>query len=676
MKVLILSVNPKNTPNLRLDEEMREIKEELVGSQIEIIVETAVQVEDLSLWLVRHNPEIVHFSGHGGGKYGLAFEDKNGHQQLVSTEALAGLFRMFTTNIKLIVLNACHSKEQAKEISQHIDSVIGMNQEIGDNAAIQYAKGFYRALAANKSIEFAHGFGIVQIQAMGIPGHLIPELLTKGEYSPDIPALNVKGKRSRIFISYTRGAEPDESVALAVHQALKDQYDVFLDQRAVVGTRWAESIEAELKQADFLIPFISDLSPSTGVVQETIEKAQNWRGEVQKPTILPICLASRKLVLADMDFYLNEDFFADWHSPADTPSLVEQLVQKLDHSTSSTSTSKLSEVVYADDLHIDRQADLYALKLIEYQDQPIVITAPYQFGKTFLLDRLKAKLEQSDKLVARLNFQELSQNQAALANADAFFREFCSLLTEQLELDDRIDEYWICNDPSKSCTRYLEQFLLIKLRKPMVVMIDDIHTIFNTDFCPNFFGMLRLWHNLKSGSKPRNLIWKELNLIVTTSTEPNELETSIHQSPLYNVITTIELSNLTENEVIELNRRYGSPLNFAQLQQLWSLLEGHIQLTKLALDSVRKKIFTPAQLFEFAMSYSNPFDHHLNRYYDKIMGEPELQQALIQVLQKNICKDRQAFSRLWRWGLIHRGATGQSAYLRCQLYAMYFGESL
>ncbi|MHC5824037.1 MAG: toll/interleukin-1 receptor domain-containing protein [Nostoc sp.] len=70
--------------------------------------------------------------------------------------------------------------------------------------------------------------------------------------------LNSQAKR--IFISYKRNASPDEPVALQVFQALSPQHKVFIDQTMSVGTRWAECIEAEIRQADFLIIFLSALS--------------------------------------------------------------------------------------------------------------------------------------------------------------------------------------------------------------------------------------------------------------------------------------------------------------------------------------------------------------------------------------------------------------------------------
>jgi len=54
----------------------------------------------------------------------------------VSTESLAKLFKLFQENVECVLLNACYSEAQAAAIHQHIDCVIGMNQAIGDKAAI------------------------------------------------------------------------------------------------------------------------------------------------------------------------------------------------------------------------------------------------------------------------------------------------------------------------------------------------------------------------------------------------------------------------------------------------------------------------------------------------------------------------------------------------------------
>lgn len=182
-KILILSANPKGTSQLRLDEEMREIKEGLRRSrqrdQFEIKTEGAVRYRDIHRAILDYEPNIVHFSGHGAGEDGLMFEDEIGQVKLVDAEALAGLFELFADQVECVVLNACYSEVQAKAIAQHISHVIGMSQAIQDKAAIEFVVGFYDGLGSGKTYEFAYKLGCNVIRMAGIPEHLTPQLLGK-----------------------------------------------------------------------------------------------------------------------------------------------------------------------------------------------------------------------------------------------------------------------------------------------------------------------------------------------------------------------------------------------------------------------------------------------------------------------------------------------------------------
>ena len=179
-KILILSANPKNTSDLRLNEEVREIKNTLQLSpnrdEFHIVTESAVRVDDLTRFLSHHQPTIVHFSGHGLGTDGLAFEDNSGYTQIVSTQALAKLFDLFQEQVECVLLNACYSEEQATTIHQYIDCVVGMNQAIGDIAAIKFSIGFYTALWSGRNYENCFHMGCTSIDLQGIPEYLTPIL--------------------------------------------------------------------------------------------------------------------------------------------------------------------------------------------------------------------------------------------------------------------------------------------------------------------------------------------------------------------------------------------------------------------------------------------------------------------------------------------------------------------
>ena len=190
-KILILAANPRNSAPLRLDEEVREIDEELTRAKqrdrFELVQRWAVRPRDIQGAILELCPQIVHFSGHGAGEGGLALEDEAGQVKLVSTEALASTFKQFSRQIECVLLNACYSEVQARAIAQHIPYVIGMNQAIGDTAAREFAAGFYEALGNGQDIEFAHEYACNRLRLEGIPEDLTPVLLQTARPQPDRP---------------------------------------------------------------------------------------------------------------------------------------------------------------------------------------------------------------------------------------------------------------------------------------------------------------------------------------------------------------------------------------------------------------------------------------------------------------------------------------------------------
>ncbi len=181
-KLLIIAANPWDKKHLGLDEEYREIKNIWQQSKLreQFVLEYAPATRDAELRqvLLDFEPNIVHFLGHGTLN-GLFFLDNNGKAQEIGTQALANLFSLFSSQIRCVVLNSCYSEEQAGSIVEHIDHVIGMNADIGDQAAIRFSIGFYQALFNGKDISFSHQFACNAIELSNIAEQDTPVLLNK-----------------------------------------------------------------------------------------------------------------------------------------------------------------------------------------------------------------------------------------------------------------------------------------------------------------------------------------------------------------------------------------------------------------------------------------------------------------------------------------------------------------
>jgi hypothetical protein len=504
--------------------------------------------------------------------------------------------------------------------------------------------------------------------------------------------------RQRIFISYKRNSTLDESVAKEIYHGLSQLHDVFIDQTMLVGTRWAERIEAELRRSNFLVSLLSEHSIHSEMVLAEIETAHRLNKENDTgPIILPVRLAYREPFQYPLSAYLNSINWAFWNGADETPRVIAELNQAISGGELSIGGSQLKQTIVQVDesdtlsppshaaqpalvempegtmhaeskFYVWRSSDDIALQTIKRTGITLTIKAPRQMGKSSLLIRTINEAIKAGKRVAFLDFQ--LTDQAALADADRFFRQFCSWLTDSLEMKDRVEEFWqgeLSN--GVRCTRYLGRYLLKELDGPLMLAMDEVDSIFEASFRSDFFGMLRSWHN----SRQMNSVWQNLDLALVTSTEPYQLIENLNQSP-FNVGEVIELTDFTAAQVADLNRRHGSVLKPDEEQQLISLLNGHPYLVRRALYLIASARNTPAELFAQATDDRGPFGDHLRYHLFRLHNKPELIEGLRQVISSNTCRDELVFFRLRGAGLVRR--EGRKVLPRCSLYADYFREQL
>jgi hypothetical protein len=183
LSVLFLSADPTDASRLRLGEELREIQEKLQlaknRGRFVLHQRMSLRPADMTQAMLDTEPHILHFSGHGRANGALCFENNLGQAHSIEPDALAGFFDLFANRVHCVVLNACYSEVQAHAIAKHIDYVIGMNQAIGDHAAIAFSVGFYQAVGAGYGIEEAYKAGRVQIMLQGISEQMTPVLIKK-----------------------------------------------------------------------------------------------------------------------------------------------------------------------------------------------------------------------------------------------------------------------------------------------------------------------------------------------------------------------------------------------------------------------------------------------------------------------------------------------------------------
>jgi hypothetical protein len=170
VKLLFLTANPLDTGRARTDEEAHAIDQMLRQAEYRVFdfhPHQAVRIDDLQELLLRYQPDIVHFSGHGASTSKLVLQDANGNATPVNGPALRSLFDVLKDKIRCVVLNACYTEDQARSLAEVIDCVIGISNTLPDKASIQFATAFYRALGYGHSVEKAFSLGRNQVELSG-----------------------------------------------------------------------------------------------------------------------------------------------------------------------------------------------------------------------------------------------------------------------------------------------------------------------------------------------------------------------------------------------------------------------------------------------------------------------------------------------------------------------------
>ena len=190
IKVLLFSANPIKTSQLRLDEEIRTIEEEIrktdYRENIKFEAKLATRVSDIFLHINSINPDIIHFSGHGCENGDIVIEDTDGHAKLISAELMSEMIKTTTDNVSLILFNSCYSNMQAESASKIILASIGMKDSIGDKVAIMFAAQFYSSIGFGMSLEKSFKQAITRLKIeFGEEQSNIPELYLNEDVNAD-----------------------------------------------------------------------------------------------------------------------------------------------------------------------------------------------------------------------------------------------------------------------------------------------------------------------------------------------------------------------------------------------------------------------------------------------------------------------------------------------------------
>ncbi len=527
--------------------------------------------------------------------------------------------------------------------------------------------------------------------------HLVEELLQAFEGQP-LPY--TQPFKPYVYICYQRNQPDHDDLIRRLTRGLPQKgYDYFLDETPTSGVSLTEQIKQEISRADFVVVILSPKSIySQPLTNELAFAHALGLNQLRWPAIIPIWsnLRDRGVLPQQIQDYVHgkhlpqikensviHRFAVDLRKIVEDKQIDEiiQIVednggngersgQEQENSNASEDPGDILRL--ESPIYIERDSD----QRIQYVIKPergstLTIRGSANMGKSSLLERIHAIATEQGKRVVSLDFR--SFNGPNLNDAEHFYRQFCEQITSELEedgIESDVANHWdnhLANN--HRCIRYMERHILKSLDKPLVLTLEKTDYLFNRPFCTDFFSMLRVWH----GKRANNRRWKQLDLILVTSTDPRLFITNPNHSP-FNVGGRIELEPFDQEQVAEFNRRYDLILSSTEVDQLYQLLDGKPYLTHQAIHLVKQKRWTAAKLFQEALSAEGPFAEHLQAIESYLDRRDDLRIGVREIIENKTCSDEFVYGDLESIGLVRR--ENGVIQFQCQLYNDYLEEWL
>ncbi|NMF63141.1 AAA-like domain-containing protein [Brasilonema octagenarum] len=300
----------------------------------------------------------------------------------------------------------------------------------------------------------------------------------------------------------------------------------------------------------------------------------------------------------------------------------------------------------------------------------IRIKAPRQMGKTSLLTRVLDHGTQHGCQTAYLNFQ--SADAEFFTSLDKFLQWFCGSIAQDLNLENKLTEYWQGVLGSKDkCTNYFQRYLLSEIHNPIVLGLDEVDQVFQyPQVASEFFGLLRAWHETSKNKET----WKKLRLVIVHSKEVY-IPLNINQSP-FNVGLPIELPEFNSSQVQDLVQRHKLNWTQEEINKLMAMLGGHPYLVRKALHEIARGRISLSQLLKIAPTEEGFYNDHLRRHLRNLQEDSKLVTAIKQVVAAThpVRVETGLAFKLRSMGLVK--FQGNDVMPLCDLYRLYFREHL
>jgi len=241
------------TPNLDLTEERTLIEQATMplGEALNLhVLDGIVELTSLSDTLLARSYDIIHFSGHGGNSDGQGYIGLNTHDGQISWTSGRVLSQLLANHqaLKLVVLNTCSGGQvndseafrglAPQLVRQGIPAVVAMQYPLTDQAALTFAREFYRQLCTGEN---AGQVDVAITHARNMLNVLYPD-----EQYYAAPVLYTHAADSVIY-TLTREPDVQATPAPSSQQARLSMFTSSLQTSAAFADDWAMASASQLQ---------------------------------------------------------------------------------------------------------------------------------------------------------------------------------------------------------------------------------------------------------------------------------------------------------------------------------------------------------------------------------------------------------------------------------------------
>lgn len=520
-----------------------------------------------------------------------------------------------------------------------------------------------------------------------------------------LPDIHTKNPR-RIYICHDDGDKADHKLAASLYSFFKHVgHEVYMMKHsAAVDATWLSEAKNWIKKSEYLIILLSEGAINNELVAEQIIYACDPLRVKESPRLLPIEVRLSSSVPYHLSRYLHRLKRAKWQTNIDTAKVFLELFHAIESGEPCVTNKQHRNILdlpierrlpsprpspYAD-LHIveslkmpggtmklgsphyvERLADHEARSYVLQSGVTIRVKGSRQIGKSSLLIRLLDYATSNEYSAIYVDFQVFDLEQ--MVDLDILLKSLADQIAENLFVPDLKRHYWEESFGAKGkMNRFMVDYVLSNATKPIVLLLDEVDRIFSFDKYRNdFFSLIRYWHNRRAYDE----LWENLNIVLGYSTEAYLFIEDLNQSP-FNVGQEFILADFSRDLVVELNERYGQPLqNDEDIDEMMGLVGGHPFLIQKIFYTLRTTSSPLDEILSQSAKGHGIFDDHLRRYLWWLNDFPELKNVLNSVIKYNECNDELQFSMLRSAGLV-KGSSYKNVQARCELYAIFFARHI